>query len=132
MHQISKTPYGFHLVFAGHITSAEMELWVKESRESLAKQSKPFSVLVDMRELKPLPPEVRTIMEQGQEAYKKGGMTRSAVVLHSSMLAMQFKNIAKESGIYAWERYVNTEEHPDWEPLALGWVEKGIDPDLKA
>jgi len=131
MYQVSKTPYGFHLTFGGHITQPEMEQWVKECQAALAKGPKSFSVLVDMRDLKPLPPEVRGVMEKGQEAFKKGGMARSAVVLHSAMLAMQFKNIAKESGIYAWERYVNTEENPDWEKRALGWVEKGIDPDLK-
>lgn len=131
MHRITPTPYGFHLLFSGHLDLAEMKAWVEASRAALAKAPKAFGVLVDMRELKPLLPEVRTVMEQGQEAYKKAGMSRSAVVLHSSMVAMQFKNIAKESGIYAWERYINTEGVPDWEARALGWVEKGIDPDAK-
>jgi hypothetical protein len=129
MHSIIKKAYGFHLVFDGFITKSEMEQWVADAKTNLRGASKAFGVTIDMRGLKPLLPEVKTVMEEGQKEFKGAGMTRSAVILSSAMISMMFKNIAKESGIYQWERYINTEQTPAWESVAIAWVERGIDPD---
>lgn len=82
-----------------------------------------------MRDLKPLPGDAQEIMEQGQAAYKEGGMERSVVIVDSATTKMQFKRIAKESGIYDWERYVNAAETPDWREVGLAWIQDGVDPD---
>jgi hypothetical protein len=57
-------------------------------------------------------------------------MRRSCVILESQVVAMQFKRIAKSSGIYNHERYLAADTTPDWEKKALGWIVNGIDPDL--
>jgi hypothetical protein len=41
---------------------------------------------------------------------------------------MQFERIAHESGIYAFERYINAAGTPDWEPKAIAWIQKKVDP----
>jgi len=69
-------------------------------------------------------------MVAGQKAYMNKGMKRSCVILANSITAMQFKRLAKESGIYAFERYVDASAIPDWKKTALSWVKDGIDPDL--
>lgn len=129
MYQIERRPFGFLLTFSGFIPVEEMTAWVAKSRTELAHASKGFGILVDMRSLKPLSPEAKTAMEEGQKLYKAAGMGRSAVILDSSLLTMQFKNIAKDSGIYQWERYLNASAHPDWEQLAIDWIKDGKDPD---
>jgi len=60
--------------------------------------------------------------------FKKAGMERSCVILESSTIAMQFERLAKASGIYSFERYINAAGHPDWRAKALGWIEKSVDP----
>jgi hypothetical protein len=82
-----------------------------------------------MRNLKPLPPDAQASMEEGQKLYKQKGMERSVVILNSASLTMQFKRIAKETGIYEWERYVDASKTADWEKVGLDWVKKGVDPD---
>ncbi len=42
---------------------------------------------------------------------------------------MQFKRIAKETGIYEWERYINASATPNWEQAGADWLTKAADPD---
>jgi hypothetical protein len=82
-----------------------------------------------MRTLKPLQPDVQAILEEGQKLFKQKGMARSVVILANSVLTMQFKRIAKETGIYLWERYIDSNTNPKWEQTGIDWLAKGIDPD---
>jgi hypothetical protein len=129
MYKIERRPSGYILTFAGAIDKKEMLQWVEESRESLKSAPSQFGVIVDMRDLPPLPPESQEAMQEGQKLYKAAGMTRSCVVVKNSVTALQFKRIAKETGIYAWERYLDASEIADWQKTAVAWVKDGIDPD---
>jgi len=129
MYKIETTTYGFRLTFAGLITKPEMEQWLKESQAKLTSAPASFGVLIDMRTLVPLAPDVREDMQSGQALFKKAGMQRSCVVLESSILTYQFKEIAKQSGIYAFERYVSAST-ANWESMAVSWIKHATDPDL--
>lgn len=130
MHKIEQKEYGIKLTFAGEVPAEEFEAWIEESVPLLKKQSPGFGVLVDMRTLKPLTKEARIAIEKGQRMYKQAGMERSAVILSSMVIAMQFKTLAKQSGIYEWERYIISEICSDWEQVAVDWIEKALDPDV--
>lgn len=129
MYKIAKKGNTFHLTFNGFIQASEMQEWVEASKKELATVNGGFGVFVDMRDLKPLANDVKAVLEEGQKLYKMKGMVRSVVVVNSAMAAMQLKRIARETGIYEWERYVSSDNVADWEKVALDWVEKGIDPD---
>lgn len=129
MYSIEKKDYGFKLTFGGFIKAEEMEQWRQESKKALQTQRGSFGVMVDMRSLKPLPADAQAVMVEGQQSYKKKGMTRSAVILNSAMTTVQFRRLAKESGIYAWERYINAADSPNWEREGVNWIAKGVDPD---
>lgn len=131
MYSIQRTDYGFKLVFEGFIQKDEMEKWVAESKENLDNVVGNFFVFIDMRSLKPLPEESQAAMEEGQKAYKAKGMQRSVVILNNPTTTMQFKRIARETGIYQWERYIDASSVPDWEGKGLMWLKEGIDPDKK-
>jgi hypothetical protein len=105
---------------------------VKDSERFLRTVLPGFGVFVDMRGLKPLSEEAQKVMVRGQALYKKAGMKRSVVVLASAVIAMQFRRLAKESGIYEWERYLDPSTHPDFESVGVAWLEKAADPDKKA
>lgn len=131
MYKISKENYGFKLEFSDFINADEMKRWVEESKSSLVGAASEFGVLVDMRNLKPLLPDVQEVMQQGQKLYKEKGMVRSAVILSTTIITLQFKRIAMESGIDAWERYIDSSKVANWEEVAIKWVKDGIDPDKK-
>ena len=129
MYGIEKTDYGYHLTFAGRILEFEMADWVEESREVLNKQRGKFSVFVDMRNLDPIATESQVQMQKGQRLYKQKGMERSVVILENPTLTLQFRRIAKQTGILPLERYIDTSLVKDWEEVALNWIKNGIEPE---
>lgn len=131
MHNIEITNFGFRLTFGGFIELEEMKQWAAESEEALLRMPASFYVFVDMRELKPMAPETQECMRKTQGLYKIKGMKRSVVIVNNFLTQHQFKRIAKESGIYEWERYIDASQTPDWDIVGLSWLLNGIDPDLK-
>lgn len=131
MYNISRQAYGFQITFGGTIDLKEMNNWREESRKALTVAPKSFGVLIDMRNLRPgdLAANAQPVMVEGQQMYRKAGMQRSCVILQSATVTMQFQRLAHESGIDAYERYVNAAAHTDWLTRALAWIEKKIDPD---
>ena len=128
MYKIEPTNYGFRLTFGHVVGKPELEQWLAESQQKLKTAVKPFGVLIDMRTLRPLAADAKQVMERGQMLYKSSGMERSCVVVESAMLAVQFEQIAKQSGIYSFERYVASANLPDWEQRAIKWIKTAADP----
>jgi hypothetical protein len=129
MYQIEKKGYGFKITFKGILKETEMENWIKDSQQMLTSQKKDFGVFVDMRGMAPLRKESQKFMEDGQKMFRQKGMKRSVVILDSSITAMQFRQIARSTGIYDYERYINVKEYPNFEKTAMDWLMGGIDPD---
>jgi hypothetical protein len=129
MFKIEKQEYGYKLTFGGFIEAPEMKQWAEESRKKLVEAPRTFGVFVDMRTLSPLPVDSQEHMQEGQKLYRKKGMTRSVVIVDSAITKVQFRRIAKETGIYEWERYINASAVADWEKVGLDWISEGIDPD---
>jgi len=129
MYTIDETSWGYRLTFSQSVSAEEMSQWIDNSIETLQSVKHRFGVLVDMRTLFPLDQDAQEIMKAGQKLYQDSGMQRSAVILNSAVLTMQFKRIAKSTGIYRRERYIDASTQPQWEALAIAWIEDGIDPD---
>lgn len=129
MYKIEKKDYGVKLIFSGVISQEEMAKWVAESATIVKTLPAKFGVFVDMRELKTLSQESKVEMEKGQILFKTKGMERSVVILESAVTAMQFKKIAKDTGIYEWERYIDASAVKDWEEKGKKWIISAIDPD---
>jgi hypothetical protein len=130
MYNISRQGFGFQLTFGGKIDLSEINRWHEESRNALVGAPKSFGVLIDMRSLHPgdLAPDAQPVMVDGQQMFRKAGMERSCVILQSATVTMQFQRLAHQSGIDAYERYINAAAHPDWHTQALAWIEKKTDP----
>ena len=130
MYKIEEKDYGYKLTFGEMIHIDEMKNWVADSKEKLTNSSSEFGIFVDMQTLKPLDDETQEMMQSGQKLYKEKGMLRSVVIISKSLLKMQFERLAKESGIYEWERYIDSSSNPNWEQDGIDWISKEVDPDL--
>ena len=128
MYRIDKTPYGFRLTFAGKMDRAEMAKWVAEAKSKLKGVTGKFGVFVDMRTLGLLDQDAQAEMKHGQVAFKAAGMQRSVVILANALLTMQFRRIGKETGIDAWERYIDASATPNFEQTGVAWLERGVEP----
>jgi hypothetical protein len=129
MHKIERKTSGFLLTFADIIHAAEMRDWVAESRQALESENGAFCVIVDMRTLAPLTAEAQQAMVEGQKLYRERGMTRSSVIVNNAVTAIQFRRLAKQSGIYQWERYFDGTQ-PGCFEAAVAWGRDGVDPDV--
>jgi hypothetical protein len=128
VYKIDKTELGFNLTFAGDMTKDEIEKWYTESEQALIGQKSPFGVIIDMRTLAPLPVEAQEVMVRGQSMYRSRGMERSCVILDDAITTIQFMRLARKSGIFKYERYINASEHRDWLARARNWVRHAIAP----
>lgn len=131
MFKIDKKNYGVALTFDGFIKKDEMQEWVEETKKVVPTLKGKFGVLADMRTMRALPKDSQELMQIGQKLFKEKGMERSVVILNSPTVTMQFKKIARKTGIYQWERYIDASKTTDWEQIGKNWIEKGIDPDAK-
>jgi hypothetical protein len=129
MHKIEKKTWGLELTFADVVAKQEMQTWLEESKVVLKTLQPGFGVFVDMRTLKPIAADTQAVMQEGQKLFKAQGMARSVVILAGSIVTLQFKRIAKETGIYEWERYVDSSVVPTWQEKGIAWVRDKIDPD---
>lgn len=127
MYSIENTDYGLKLTFSGTVTAQEMRRWAEEVPGACRRAGSSFGVFVDMRELKPLVPEAQDVMVKTQAGIKAAGLVRSCVILSSKILTMQFERLARESGIFEYERYVDAGSNPDFENLAMDWIKNGVD-----
>lgn len=128
MYKIENKPYGYKLTFSGIINRNELSQWQSEFKKSIDKGPGAFYVFVDMREMELLPVDSQETMHQGQMYAKEKGMQRSVVIFSSDITSMQFKLIAKKTGIYSEERYIDAMTDPDWEKNGLDWILSGIEP----
>jgi hypothetical protein len=110
------------------MTAEELAGWALESDRVLSQMHGQWGVLVDMRELKPLDRDAALLMAPAQARYRAHGMVRSAVGLSGALIKLQFERLATESGIHAFERYLDTETTPDWEARGIRWITEGVEP----
>jgi len=129
MYQIEKTYFGLRLTFTDIISGEEMARWVEEFSAEVDKINGDFAVFVDMRTLEVLSKYAQDYMRKGQTAAREGGMLRSVVILSNPKIKMLFVNIAKKSGIYEWEKYIDVSTEPDWEEKGMQWILNAVDPE---
>lgn len=127
-YQVEATPYGIRTSHSGYATPEEAVDWLEQCRKILGEPHS-FGQLVDLRGHKPNSPEVNEIVQEHMRFVRGHGLVRSAVVLSGVTSQMQIKRLAKETGMYEWERYLNAED-PEWERKAVEWIDNGTDPDL--
>ena len=128
MYKIERTDLGFYLTFGGDMTKDEMEKWYEDSEQVLTGQQAPFGVIIDMRTLAPLRVEAQGAMVRGQSMYRSRGMQRSCVILDDAITTIQFMRLARKSGIFKYERYIDASAHRDWLAEARNWVRHAIAP----
>jgi hypothetical protein len=124
----SSTSFGYRTTISSPFTPAEATAWFADVKRVVGKPHT-FGQLVDLRGQKTTTPESNAIVESAMEWVRAQGMNRSAVVLSSAITKMTIMRLAKEAGMYAYERYFDASSDPAWETKALAWLEHGTDPD---
>lgn len=128
MYEISEKQGYVRINFSGRIGLEEMKEWLNEMRSAMSQPDPSGLIMIDLREMSVLPKEALAILETAQRAGNKSGLKRSAVIVKSAIIQMQFERIAKLTGIYTKERYISAETNPRWEKAAEAWILHGTEP----
>lgn len=127
-----KKDYGFHFCFSSPVTLNEAEKWRTEVNHAVSQLNEDVFVFADLRKCELIPTECRPIIEEVQTFFRQNGLKRSVVIVGDTIIAMQLKLIAIDTGVREWERYIDASSAPDWEQLGLDWIKHGVDPDTIA
>lgn len=130
MYKIEVTDFGFKTTFSGHLPKEEAQGYKDELLSLMSSLPEKFGILVDMRELRPLGPESQAIITSSQ-GLVADRLTRSATVVNSTILFMQFRRISKESHVIDTKRFVDASKTTDWESVSRNWIVDALDPYLE-
>ncbi len=129
MYSLKKSKLGendlVEINFSGAVSPDEMKKWHTESKTFLNGVKAPFYVKVNMTELGLLNEEAQKALKDGQKDYLNKGMKRSVVIVAKTMISLQMKRLAQETGIYNTERYISVEE-ADYQKKADKWLTDGV------
>src|SRR4029079_4589546 len=98
-------PYGLRTIISGFFTMEEANAWRKDYERIVPGLKPGFGQLVDLRDKKAYTPDVGEIIQDVMRYVREHGMARSAVILSSAMTKMQISRLAKDAGMYEYERY---------------------------
>jgi hypothetical protein len=128
MYEVSLTRGYVKITFAGRVGVDEMKEWLAASRTAMSQPNPPELFMIDLRELNGLTKDTIDIIAIGQRGAKASGLKRSAVIVKSAIIKMQFERMAKTTGIFEKERYISAETNPNWEKAAEAWILHGSEP----
>jgi hypothetical protein len=128
MHNIERTAYGFRITNSGKFSSHEAEEFRHELLRTLSEHQKPFSLLIDIRELIPLSPDVADMMRSVQEACHQMSLERAAIIISSPVLREQAVQVSFNSKTKRHDRFIDASKYPDWEQQAIAWLVEGKEP----
>jgi hypothetical protein len=131
VHRVESTPYGFKIMASGLMNSAEAEELRGKLLSAIKEFGRPFSLLVDVRELIPADPDALDTIREIQTTTKDMNLERAAIVVSSPVLKNQAVRVSFGAATRENDRFIDAAGTPDWQEKALGWVEKGIEPENK-
>lgn len=132
MYTMERTTYGLFIKVRDSLSKAEAEQWVKDLKAATTEINGEFGVIADLRQVLILSPESKDAVQAGEMYAREHGLVRSVIILGDEITAQQMKGIARCSGVYEWERYIDATGEPNWEQVAVDWILNAVDPDKKS
>ena len=132
MYTMERTTYGLYIEVRDTLSKVDAEQWVEDLKAAITDINGEFSVFSDLRRVLLLSPESKDAVQTGEMYARKHGLVRSVIILNDEITVQQLRGIARLSGVYEWERYIDASAVGNWEQIGLDWVIHGIDPDEKS
>ena len=132
MYSMERTTYGLFIEVRDTLSKEEAEQWVEDLKAATIDINGEFGAFADLRKVLLLSPESKDAVQAGEVHAREHGLVRSVIILSDEVTALQMKGLARLSGIYEWERYIDASSVENWKEVAVNWVVHAIDPDEKS
>ena len=123
MHRIEETPYGYRLVVEDFLGPHEADSLLSGVKATFRS---PGGLLVDLRRSTTLHPDAQEALRLAFLHCHDIGMERAACALDSAIVLLQTRRLVREAGLEDAVRLLDVSQEPEWETVALAWIERGI------
>jgi hypothetical protein len=130
MHSLDAADYGLRITLEGFMDREAMRALLADVEQWISGAPAVFGVLLDLRRAPAFPVEAQAVLKRSLETLRENGMGRQAAVLASAVATLQAKRLLREAGALDSCRFLDASIEPEWEMLALGWIEHAIEPTL--
>jgi hypothetical protein len=129
MHKIESAPFGFRVTSSGFFAVDDIERLKLDLLQTLSEHNRPFSLLLDSRELIPPPPDV---MKEFWDLHAKVwqlSCERIVFVVSSPVAKAQVLQMHCIASSGKKDRVIDASKYPDWEEIAVAWVADAVEPE---
>lgn len=126
MHRIEETPYGYRLVVEDFLGPDEADSMLSDLKAAVRPRD---GLLIDLRRCRTLHPDAQEALQLAILHCRQAGLERIACALDSAIVLLQTRCLVRDAGLEDAVRTLDVSRQPDWEKAALGWLERGVEPD---
>ncbi|HEV2846301.1 MAG TPA: hypothetical protein VG477_15700 [Thermoanaerobaculia bacterium] len=123
MHRIEETPYGYRLVVEDFLGPQEADSLLSGVKATVRS---PGGLLIDLRRSRTLHPDAQEALRLALLHCHGAGIERAACALDSAIVLLQTRRLVREAGLEDVVRLLDVSHEPEWETMALAWIERGI------
>lgn len=128
MHKIETTSYGCRISAWGAMDVPDVERLKCDILSALSDQTRPFSLIIDIRNLIPVSPEALDGMAGIEAMCREMSIIRAALIFSSPVIREQAKRVSHAAKTMGINRLIDASRLEDWEEQALAWVKHGVEP----
>ena len=128
MYTIEETSFGFRITQAGKFSLEDVESYKSDVIRALAKSSRPFSLMIDSRQLVLPTSDVLEVFGQLHTLVWQMSCQRGAIIVESPIARDVAVRACAKSEPATLDRVIDARRYPDWEARALAWVMKSVEP----
>lgn len=129
LYRIESASYGFRVTSSGCFTIGEVEQLKLELLQTLSGHDRPFSLLLDSRDMIPAPSDVMIEFWDLHTKVWQLSCERIVFVVSSPVIEGQVRQMQHIASSAKEDRVIDSSRCPDWEERAIAWAANAIEPD---
>lgn len=125
---IEKTDYGIYFKFSGKLCLHDIQEWYTQVKSISDTLSKEFSVILDLRSVKPLCYDAARMLTYGRAYLAGRGMIKIAIVYDTSATIIELmKSFSELNQNRNVEKHFLSTMNSNWHSQAIAWIKYGIE-----
>lgn len=127
---IEKADYGLYVKFTGRLCKYDIKDWFVAVRPTLKDMKKGFSLILDLRGVKPICHDTARMLTYGRAYLHGHGLNKVAIIYDTSATIIELMKLFTEfSHDPTTEKHISSTMNSNWQDQAIAWAKYGIEPE---